>query len=99
MRKPASETARSRCSRKAFCNCHAQAAAARLRQVNNCCVFLSYDMTLRYRFDMSRRPSDNLPIEPDALSRGAYSAAEGLRLLNFQPGRQRPHGLKVASGL
>jgi hypothetical protein len=32
---------------------------------------------------MSRRLSDNQMIEPDALSRGAYSAAEGLRLLNF----------------
>jgi uncharacterized protein (DUF433 family) len=32
---------------------------------------------------MSRRLSDNQLIEPDALSRGAYSAAESLRLLNF----------------
>lgn len=32
---------------------------------------------------MSRRLTDNHQIEPDALSRGAYSAAEGLRLLNF----------------
>ncbi|MDB5578782.1 MAG: hypothetical protein JWR80_3958 [Bradyrhizobium sp.] len=31
---------------------------------------------------MSRRLAEN-QMEPDALSRGAYSAAEGLRLLNF----------------